>query len=217
MFAETVMTILLLSIAFVLGGIIGATLRSRFTGSKVIDEPQVAPVKEIPDQERAPSIPTPPKPLAPVTVEEKATLTVVSSTPLSAPLPAKNKSGGKQKTKQVKKPAAGPAKKQTAKTTKATSPATKKSAGKPQSNKKSQGKAKPSKPVDNLKLINGIGPKYESKLKELGVTSLAQIAKWTKKDQTKFGETLSFPGRIEKEEWVAQAKLLVKAKKKPAK
>jgi len=62
--------------------------------------------------------------------------------------------------------------------------------------------------TDNLKLIRGIGPKNEGKLHAIGITSFRQIAEWSDKDQAEFGERLSFPGRIEREEWVRQAKLL---------
>ena len=63
---------------------------------------------------------------------------------------------------------------------------------------------------DNLKKIKGVGPQLEAKLNAIGVTSFAQIAKWTKKQQAEFSEQLSFPGRIERDDWVAQAKVLAK-------
>lgn len=63
---------------------------------------------------------------------------------------------------------------------------------------------------DNLKLIKGIGPAIETKLQAAGITRFAQIAAWTKKEQAEFAEQLSFAGRIEREEWVRQAKLLAK-------
>jgi predicted flap endonuclease-1-like 5' DNA nuclease len=82
---------------------------------------------------------------------------------------------------------------------------------------KAAAKAKPAKekPVapaapDNLKQIKGIGPQLETKLNAIGITSFAQISKWTKKDQANFSEQLSFPGRIERDDWVAQAKVLAK-------
>jgi len=67
----------------------------------------------------------------------------------------------------------------------------------------------PVKP-DNLKLIRGIGPQNEGRLNALGVKQFVQIAAWTKKDQTHYGDVLAFPGRIEREEWVKQAKVLAK-------
>lgn len=63
---------------------------------------------------------------------------------------------------------------------------------------------------DNLKQIKGIGPALEAKLNAAGINSFAQIAAWTKKEQVSFAEQLSFAGRIEREEWVSQAKVLAK-------
>ncbi|MEL6751821.1 MAG: hypothetical protein AAFO70_07050, partial [Pseudomonadota bacterium] len=70
--------------------------------------------------------------------------------------------------------------------------------------------AEAAKAPDNLKLVRGIGPQNEGRLNDLGVYQFAQIAAWSKKDQKEFGEALSFPGRIEREEWVKQAKVLAK-------
>lgn len=61
---------------------------------------------------------------------------------------------------------------------------------------------------DNLKLISGIGPVNERKLNALGINTFMQIAAWKPKDEVAFGEKLEFPGRIEREEWVRQAKNL---------
>ncbi len=63
---------------------------------------------------------------------------------------------------------------------------------------------------DDLKLIIGIGPQNEARLNALGVMTFAQIASWSKKDQADYGDRLAFPGRIEREEWVKQAKILAK-------
>ena len=54
--------------------------------------------------------------------------------------------------------------------------------------------------------IDGIGPVIEKKLAAAGVTTFKQIAEWEKADIEKFDEELSFKGRIEREEWVKQAK-----------
>lgn len=67
--------------------------------------------------------------------------------------------------------------------------------------------AKAAKP-DDLKLIVGIGPVNERKLHALDVKHFAQIAAWTPKDEESYGDKLEFPGRIEREEWVRQAKNL---------
>ena len=73
-------------------------------------------------------------------------------------------------------------------------------------------KAKPAPspgPKDNLKRIDGIGPKNEKALNTLGITTFKQIAAWTSAEEEEFGEKLAFPGRIEREEWVKQAKRLL--------
>jgi len=64
--------------------------------------------------------------------------------------------------------------------------------------------------VDNLKLIKGIGLQNEARLNAFGVVAFAQIADWQKSDMEKWGERLAFPGRIEREDWVGQAKILAK-------
>jgi large subunit ribosomal protein L21 len=71
--------------------------------------------------------------------------------------------------------------------------------------------------VDDLKMIGGVGPALEKKLHDAGVTSLKQIAGWKKADIAEFDEKLDFKGRIEREEWVAQAKDLVAGKPPRAK
>ena len=70
---------------------------------------------------------------------------------------------------------------------------------------------------DDIKLIGGVGPALEKKLAGAGITSLTQIAKWTKADVAKFDEELDFKGRIERDEWVAQAKDLIAGKPPRAK
>jgi large subunit ribosomal protein L21 len=90
------------------------------------------------------------------------------------------------------------------------------------------GGAKPSKqasapkkakaqPADDIKLIGGVGPALEKKLNALGVTSLAQIAEWTDEDVKRIDDELAFKGRIEREEWVQQAKDLLAGKPPRAK
>jgi len=71
-------------------------------------------------------------------------------------------------------------------------------------------RAKPVSNKDNLKLIKGVGPQNEGRLNELGVHTFAQIAQWKKKDEVHYGDVLAFPGRIEREEWVKQAKVLAR-------
>jgi predicted flap endonuclease-1-like 5' DNA nuclease len=69
-------------------------------------------------------------------------------------------------------------------------------------------KATKSSAKDDLRGLIGIGPVNERKLNEHGVTSFAQIAAWTAVDVKRVEEYLEFDGRIERERWVEQAKLL---------
>jgi len=49
------------------------------------------------------------------------------------------------------------------------------------------------------------------------VTSLTQIAKWKKDDIADYDEKLSLGGRVERDEWVVQAKELLEGKPPRAK
>ncbi|GLQ57727.1 NADH-quinone oxidoreductase subunit NuoE [Devosia nitrariae] len=63
---------------------------------------------------------------------------------------------------------------------------------------------------DDLKLLSGVGPVIERKLNALGITQYAQIAKFRKADIARVDEVLNFKGRLERDEWVKQAKALAK-------
>ena len=58
---------------------------------------------------------------------------------------------------------------------------------------------------DDLKLIKGVGPQNEERLHALGIWHFSQIAGWTPENVEWVGGYLAFPGRIEREDWVAQA------------
>ena len=62
---------------------------------------------------------------------------------------------------------------------------------------------------DDLKRIRGIGVVVEKKLFRMGVTSYRQIAAWTPDDIDRVSQQLDFKGRIERENWVQQARILV--------
>jgi len=64
---------------------------------------------------------------------------------------------------------------------------------------------------DDLKKITGVGPALEKKLHEAGITSYAQIAAWNEEDIAGYEEKLSLGGRVERDDWVAQAAELSKA------
>lgn len=72
--------------------------------------------------------------------------------------------------------------------------------------KKAKGKA------DDLKLISGVGPKLEKTLNGLGFWHFSQIADWKKADVAIVDDELSFKGRIERDDWIKQAKKLAKQK-----
>lgn len=61
---------------------------------------------------------------------------------------------------------------------------------------------------DDLKRILGIGPVNERKLNELGIWHFHQIAAWTPENAEWVGSYLAFKGRIEREDWIGQSKLL---------
>jgi large subunit ribosomal protein L21 len=70
---------------------------------------------------------------------------------------------------------------------------------------------------DDVKLIGGVGPALEKKLAALGITSLRQIAEFTPAEIERIDAELAFKGRIEREEWVQQAKDLIAGKPPRAK
>ncbi|MXO90831.1 hypothetical protein [Pontixanthobacter aquaemixtae] len=62
---------------------------------------------------------------------------------------------------------------------------------------------------DDLSRIKGVGPKLKSLLNSLGVTSFGQIANWTDAEIDAIDAKLGrFEGRIRRDSWVEQAKLL---------
>lgn len=66
--------------------------------------------------------------------------------------------------------------------------------------------------VDDLKVISGVGPGIEEKLNGFGIYTYAQIAEWDDANVTTFDTLLSFKGRIERDNWIAQAKELAASK-----
>ena len=127
------------------------------------------------------------KPAAPAAAVTPATATkAVPARPAAAKKPAAAKTA-------AAKPAA-----KSAAPKKAAAPAAKKAAA-PQA---AAGKA------DNLRRLIGIGPVNERLLKGLGVTTYAQIAAWTAADVKRIEDVLNFDGRIAREKWIEQAKLL---------
>ncbi|MBZ9737555.1 MULTISPECIES: ATP-binding cassette domain-containing protein [unclassified Mesorhizobium] len=66
--------------------------------------------------------------------------------------------------------------------------------------------------ADNLTRIKGIGTVNEKKLNEHGIFHFDQIGAWKKADVEAVEAYLAFDGRISREEWVKQAKLLDRGK-----
>jgi predicted flap endonuclease-1-like 5' DNA nuclease len=62
--------------------------------------------------------------------------------------------------------------------------------------------------ADDLKWIKGIGPRNEKACNALGIYQFRQIADWTPDEAIWVGHHMAFPGRIEREHWIAQARLL---------
>ena len=62
--------------------------------------------------------------------------------------------------------------------------------------------------AEDLKQIKGVGPKIEGILKSIGIFHFHQIAKWTDENKEWVDGYLSFKGRIDREDWINQAKTL---------
>ena len=61
-------------------------------------------------------------------------------------------------------------------------------------------------PDDLEGVIDGIGPVIARKLADMGITTFRQVAEWSQSDIDRIGHELEFPGRIEREDWVGQAR-----------
>ncbi len=67
--------------------------------------------------------------------------------------------------------------------------------------------------ADDLKKISGVGPVIEKKLHALGIRTFEQVANFSKDDIALVDAVLSFKGRIERDDWVSQARKLAAEKK----
>ena len=64
--------------------------------------------------------------------------------------------------------------------------------------------------ADRLTQINGVGPYIEQRLNDIGIYNLNQISKLELKDIVVITHLIDFfPGRIERDNWVQQAKELI--------
>ena len=67
--------------------------------------------------------------------------------------------------------------------------------------------------ADDLKLIKGVGPKLEGVLNDIGIYHFDQIAAWTAAEVAWADQNLvGFKGRVSRDGWVEQAKLLSEGK-----
>ncbi|MBU2940082.1 polysulfide reductase NrfD [Lacinutrix sp. C3R15] len=63
---------------------------------------------------------------------------------------------------------------------------------------------------DDLKKINGVGPKMEEVLNSIGIYTFLQVSKMTNNEYNLLDSiTESFPGRAERDDWAGQAKKLI--------
>jgi len=62
--------------------------------------------------------------------------------------------------------------------------------------------------VEDLKRIRGVGVLIEKRLASMGITSYDQIANWSESEIDRVSQALDFKGRIERENWVEQARIL---------
>ena len=66
----------------------------------------------------------------------------------------------------------------------------------------------PNGEADDLTQIKGIGPKLSKRLNELGIYHFKQIADWSSDEAHWVDDYLAFKGRVAREAWVKQARLL---------
>jgi predicted flap endonuclease-1-like 5' DNA nuclease len=149
-------------------------------------------------------------PVAPAAVKSAAPVAAHVATP--APAPAKVAEEVAQPAAFTSAPAPA-AKPKAAPKPKAEKPATAKAAPRPKA-------ARPAGPerlkaarkgqADDLKEIEGIGPAMEKLVNSLGFYHFDQIANWTEADVAIVdAEMQSFRGRITRDKWVAQARIIV--------
>ena len=70
--------------------------------------------------------------------------------------------------------------------------------------------AAPAGAPDDLKLISGVGPVLEGRLNALGITKWSQVAAFTADDIAKVEDSLSFKGRVSRDNWLQQAEILAR-------
>jgi large subunit ribosomal protein L19 len=79
----------------------------------------------------------------------------------------------------------------------------------PAAKKAFKGFTKPKGEPDELTKLSGVGPALVEKLNGLGITTFEQISNFTDDEIALVDETLDFKGRIERDDWSGQAKVLL--------
>ncbi len=74
-----------------------------------------------------------------------------------------------------------------------------------------EGLKKPDGEADDLKALTGVGPVLEKSLNDFGIYHYRQIGALKKAEIAEIDEALNLKGRIERDDWVKQAKELAKA------
>lgn len=237
MFVLILQSALLLAIAFILGCILGCLLRTLFAddaapatggaavagagagagasaataaaglaaaGAATTARTATPPAPAVPTR-TTPSVPAK-KPAAPKAPEPVGLMQPAASKTESAPVA---KAAPKPKPKAAAKPKPkAPAKPKAAVKPKAVSKPKPAAKPRPAAAKKPSGPPAAGAKADDLKLIRGIGRQNEARLNAFGVSEFQHIADWTSDDASTWGERLAFPGRIEREDWIGQAKVL---------
>ena len=153
-----------------------------------------APVADAPAASFVAPVPLAPAAAAPTAAVRAAPKTVAKAAPKTAAKAApKDDAKAAPKVKAAAKPSAEP---KVAKAKKADGP--------------ERLKAPRKGGADDLKEIEGIGPAMEKLCNEMGFFHFDQIANWSPADVAWVDQNMkTFKGRIERDKWVAQAKLIV--------
>lgn len=154
-----------------------------------------------------PSVPAPAASPVPASAVDSAALnaapaetTPEPAKPAAKTTPKSEPEAAVPKAKAAKKPAAKKAKADTVKTA---------AAGPTGTPKKPRTMKAPRKAgADDLKQLKGVGPKLEQTLNDLGFWHFDQVAKWGADEISWVDDNLKFKGRIERDGWVDQAKIL---------
>ncbi|MGC1109904.1 MAG: 30S ribosomal protein S2, partial [Methylovirgula sp.] len=64
---------------------------------------------------------------------------------------------------------------------------------------------------DDLAKLHGVGPQIVKKLNDAGIFHYWQIAALSPEDATKLDQDLKLGGRLERDDWIAHARILIAA------